>query len=497
MNIQKYRLNRYIITEYEGNVFTWETHIALGSQLSGNCFIIGDILVLGPREHEDSGFLILEFHEHLRKLRAWDQTRYYCPSSSLQDIESGQNLCRHFNPQRLKTADNVQSPGVFRLGKYKIEVGQNGNISWHAYEGVNQIISGKCMIESGILFIGNRESERCDSRKKKEWFKALSAFPKWDKTFAWGHSRVLQDCRHKEIKRRSIWDYADGKDRIKSKDQLSSREKDHPDQQIDPLPDLGSIWRRFRDWEGWRNWVLPFLIKSLSAFLFVLWFVIEKSLKLFGKMMRWKMNKSLKILLLSFALMTPTGSMNMAVADDHGTDRHSHEMDFEHDDEHNKGEEGHQERHKHHGDGDDEEKGEDKLKAVDNPVYKENCGACHLAYQPELLPSASWMEIMSSLDGHFGETVELGDDSKKIISEYLKANSAENSSAEEAAKIMRSLGGRTPMRITDIPYIQEKHHDISQSRISNQAVGSLSNCSACHQTAENGNYDDDNVTVPR
>jgi len=41
------------------------------------------------------------------------------------------------------------------------------------------------------------------------------------------------------------------------------------------------------------------------------------------------------------------------------------------------------------------------------------------------LPSASWIKILANLDDHFGETVEL-DDSKKVISDYLKINSAEN-----------------------------------------------------------------------
>jgi len=86
---------------------------------------------------------------------------------------------------------------------------------------------------------------------------------------------------------------------------------------------------------------------------------------------------------------------------------------------------------------------------------------------------------------------------KKIIAEYLKANAAEHSSAKRAVKIMRSLGNRTPLRITQIPYIQQKHHEVSPKVLERDSIGSLSNCSACHTTAKKGIYEDDYVEIPR
>jgi hypothetical protein len=140
---------------------------------------------------------------------------------------------------------------------------------------------------------------------------------------------------------------------------------------------------------------------------------------------------------------------------------------------------------------------ESSLKQVNNPTYREECGACHFAYQPELLPSASWTRILANLNNHFGETVELKADSKKLISDYLTSNGAENSSAKRAVKIMRSLGNQIPLRITDIPYIREKHRKISSAVLNRKSIGSLSNCSACHTTAEDGIYEDDSVTIPQ
>jgi len=137
------------------------------------------------------------------------------------------------------------------------------------------------------------------------------------------------------------------------------------------------------------------------------------------------------------------------------------------------------------------------IKPVNNADYEEECGACHFAYQPELLPEASWKKILTNLDDHFGESIELDDDLRKAVSDYLKSNSAEYSSAKRAVKIMRSLGNQVPLRITDIPYIIEKHNEISPNVLKLESIGSLSNCSACHTTAEEGIYDDDDVKIPK
>ena len=140
--------------------------------------------------------------------------------------------------------------------------------------------------------------------------------------------------------------------------------------------------------------------------------------------------------------------------------------------------------------------GNRNLTIVNNPTYKENCGACYFAYQPGLLPEGSWDKILNGIADHFGEAIELDPESKKIIVEYLQANSANYSSGKLSTKIMRSIGNQTPLRITQVPYIQRKHNEIQLNVLKRESIGSLSNCSACHTTAEKGIYDDDNVTIP-
>lgn len=161
-------------------------------------------------------------------------------------------------------------------------------------------------------------------------------------------------------------------------------------------------------------------------------------------------------------------------------------------DEHEHGHERYREGKHHSG-----TEGEHRLSAVAiNPTYREKCGACHSPHQAEFLPSASWREILSHLDSHHDNEVVIEPKDKEIIGQYLEANAADHSSTRQAAKIMKSLGGQVPARITDVPYIRHKHREIPAEVFQRKSVGSRSNCVACHTTAEQGIYNDDNVRIP-
>lgn len=136
------------------------------------------------------------------------------------------------------------------------------------------------------------------------------------------------------------------------------------------------------------------------------------------------------------------------------------------------------------------------LKPVSNATYADQCGACHFTYQPALLPAASWKRILGNTGDHFGETVDLNVGARLEIIGYLASNAADKSPARLSMKIMNCLGGSVPERITDIPYIRKKHHEIDPEVFQRKSVGSLSNCIACHRTAASGEYDDDAVSIP-
>lgn len=138
------------------------------------------------------------------------------------------------------------------------------------------------------------------------------------------------------------------------------------------------------------------------------------------------------------------------------------------------------------------------LGPVTNALYKEECGSCHFAYQPGLLPERSWRKIMASLDHHFGDNAELAADTSKQILIYLVTNSADYISDRRISVIFRSVSiTSTPVRITDIPYIKQEHGEIPRRLINgNDKVASFSRCEVCHKTARLGYYGESNVRIP-
>lgn len=137
------------------------------------------------------------------------------------------------------------------------------------------------------------------------------------------------------------------------------------------------------------------------------------------------------------------------------------------------------------------------LPRVTNEVYKTACGSCHFAYQPGLLPARSWVKIINSPGAHPGGDLAIDKKTKAEIRRYLTQNSAENTEVKRSQKILASIGSGVPTRISEIPYIMEKHAEIDPQVFSRPSVSWRGNCIACHKTAENGDYDDDYATIPR
>lgn len=135
---------------------------------------------------------------------------------------------------------------------------------------------------------------------------------------------------------------------------------------------------------------------------------------------------------------------------------------------------------------------------ANNPQYQSECGACHMAYQPGLLPARSWQRLMGDLANHFGDDASLSDQTRKALTDYLTLNAADRSDYRRSQKIMQTLDATdAPLRITETPYIRHKHGEIPARYITgNPKVGSLSNCAACHSTAAKGDYNEHGVHIP-
>lgn len=135
---------------------------------------------------------------------------------------------------------------------------------------------------------------------------------------------------------------------------------------------------------------------------------------------------------------------------------------------------------------------------VDNTFYLNECGSCHFAYQPGLLPIASWEKLMSGLDDHFGENAELPEEDANRIRNYLLDGAAGRTNRKISVKFMRSLhDGQIPLRISEIPYFVKEHDELSRKMVQdNPEVKSFSRCDACHTDAAKGIFDEHAVRIP-
>lgn len=135
---------------------------------------------------------------------------------------------------------------------------------------------------------------------------------------------------------------------------------------------------------------------------------------------------------------------------------------------------------------------------VQNANYKEECGSCHMAYSPGLLPKQSWVKVMGNLEEHYGDNAELSPQLHIEILNYLATNAADSSKYKRSKKIMVSID-RTKLidRITLTPYFIRKHDEIPKRFvIDNPKVGSFSQCDLCHSNTANGSFSEDEVSIP-
>jgi hypothetical protein len=131
-------------------------------------------------------------------------------------------------------------------------------------------------------------------------------------------------------------------------------------------------------------------------------------------------------------------------------------------------------------------------------TYINECGACHFAYQPGLLPANAWEKIMGNLENHFKTDATLEGNDFIAISEYLKQNSAEkNMDYKLSKRIVNSLRNQpVATAISQTPYIIEKHDEIPQNLITQKDVRGIFNCTACHKTANKGIYSERDILIP-
>ena len=122
------------------------------------------------------------------------------------------------------------------------------------------------------------------------------------------------------------------------------------------------------------------------------------------------------------------------------------------------------------------------------PQYRQECASCHVAYPPGLLPAASWQRLMNDLPHHFGTDASLEPAVQAQLSGWLAAN----------AGTYRRVREEPPQdRISRSAWFVRKHDEVAAATWKLPAVKSPANCAACHPQADEGDFNEHRVRIPR
>ena len=122
-----------------------------------------------------------------------------------------------------------------------------------------------------------------------------------------------------------------------------------------------------------------------------------------------------------------------------------------------------------------------------NPSWKAECGSCHIAYPPSLLPAESWRAVMAGLDKHFGVDASVDAKTAKEIGAFLEQNAGRS----------RGTSAKPTLRITETRWFLREHDEVGAAIWKRPKVKAPANCAACHTGAEQGNFDEHSVRIPR
>lgn len=121
-------------------------------------------------------------------------------------------------------------------------------------------------------------------------------------------------------------------------------------------------------------------------------------------------------------------------------------------------------------------------------AYAAECASCHIAYPPALLPAVSWQRLMGQLKTHFGTDASTDPAAQAAIATWLAANAGSGKRARE----------EPPQdRITRAAWFLREHRELGRETWARPAIQSAANCAACHPKADQGDFDEHAIRIPR
>jgi cytochrome b len=128
-------------------------------------------------------------------------------------------------------------------------------------------------------------------------------------------------------------------------------------------------------------------------------------------------------------------------------------------------------------------------------AWRGECGSCHLAYPPELLPRRSWLRMLETQQSHFGEDLGLSTKTRDALSAIVRAEGARPHWA--GSMIQASVvEGDAPQRISETRFWRERHGHLDPRRFSVAPVSGRHDCEACHADAASAIFSPRMIHLP-
>jgi len=122
------------------------------------------------------------------------------------------------------------------------------------------------------------------------------------------------------------------------------------------------------------------------------------------------------------------------------------------------------------------------------PAYQQECGSCHVAFPAGMLPAPSWKRVMGNLARHYGTDASLDATMTASLSAWLAA---------QAGTTKRVREEPPQDRISRSAWFVRKHDEVRPATWQLPAVKSAANCAACHTQADQGDFSERRIRIPR
>lgn len=130
-------------------------------------------------------------------------------------------------------------------------------------------------------------------------------------------------------------------------------------------------------------------------------------------------------------------------------------------------------------------------------AWRKECGACHFAFPPELMPERTWRHIFANLEHHYGQDAWLPQRTRDTLARYAITHSAEHVPTKAGFLLWhRAKPDTIPLRITASPYWKHLHGRIPAAVFRRPEIGDRTNCGACHRLAVAGSFEGADIHVP-